>query len=88
MVIHREEIYNDILEPLKDLEFEVIKITLTCSGVALRSRILSDVKLNLRTEESINKSVEYLSLYKDMKTNEIDTTNTSTSRVVELIINI
>ncbi|MBS5883545.1 hypothetical protein [Clostridium sp.] len=88
MVIHREEIYNDILEPLKDLEFEVIKITLTCSGDALRSRILSDVKLNLRTEESINKSVEYLSLYKDMKTNEIDTTNTSTSRVVELIINI
>jgi len=88
LVIHREEIYNDILEPLKDLEFEVIKITLTCSGDALRSRILSDVKLNLRTEESINKSVEYLSLYKDMKTNEIDTTNTSTSRVVELIINI
>ena len=88
MVIHREEIYNYILEPLKDLEFEVIKITLTCSGDALRSRILSDVKLNLRTEESINKSVEYLSLYKDMKTNEIDTTNTSTSRVVELIINI
>ncbi|WP_195428225.1 AAA family ATPase [Clostridium sp. D46t1_190503_E9] len=86
-VIHKEEIYNDILEPLKDLDFESIKITLTCSEEKLRSRILSDVQINLRDEESINRSIEYLSLCKDMKTKEIDTTNLSILEVVEIMIN-
>ncbi|WP_195263048.1 AAA family ATPase [Clostridium sp. 1001275B_160808_H3] len=86
-VIHREEIYNNILEPLKDLDFEVIKLTLTCSKDTLRNRVLRDVKLNLRTEESINRSIEYLDLYKNMDTKEIDTTDLSILEVVELITN-
>lgn len=85
-VIHMEEIFDNILKPLKDLDFEVIKITLTCSKEALKSRILNDIKLNLREESSISKSINYLSLYENMKTNEIDTTNLSVSEVVDMMI--
>ena len=44
-VIHYEDIFNLLLQPLSDLEFEVIKVTLICSGETLKERILNDVKL-------------------------------------------
>ncbi|MCS4479675.1 hypothetical protein JQ035_02185 [Clostridium botulinum] len=44
MVIHYEDIFNLLLQPLSDLEFEVIKITLLCSEEKLKKRILNDVE--------------------------------------------
>lgn len=85
-VIHVEDIFNDILQPLNDLDFEIIKITLTCSEEELKRRILSDVKLNLRDENSISRSVERLEFYKEMTTEKIDTTNLSILEVVGKII--
>jgi broad-specificity NMP kinase len=84
-VIHMEDIFNDVLEPLADLDFEVIKITLICSEEALKERILKDVNLNLRDESSINMCVERLELYKNMNTIKIDTTNLSIAETVDKI---
>jgi len=87
-VIHVEDIFKDILEPLKDLSFEVIKITLTCSEEILKERILKDVKLDLRSETSIKNSIERLELYKDMPTKKIDTGNLSILETVDEMIEI
>jgi broad-specificity NMP kinase len=83
-----EDIFNDVPEPLADLDFEVIKITLICSEEALKERILKDVKLNLRDESSINMCVERLELYENMNTIKIDTTNLSIAETVDEIIRI
>ena len=87
-VIHMEEIFNLILQPLSDLEFEVIKITLTCSEEVLKKRIVKDIQLNLREKSSIKGSIERLELYKGMSTEKIDTTDISILETVEKIIKI
>jgi broad-specificity NMP kinase len=85
-VIHVEDIFDDILEPLKELNFEIIKITLTCSEEALKKRILKDVKYNLREEDCLSRSVKRLEMYKNMCTRKIDTSNLSISETVDEII--
>lgn len=87
-VIHIEDIFDDILEPLNDLDFEIIKITLICDEDALKKRILGDVKLKLRDEECVRRSVERLDLYKEMSTKKIDTSNISVLETVDKIMKI
>lgn len=87
-VIHYEDIFNLLLQPLSDLEFEVIKITLLCSEEKLKKRILNDVKLNLRDGKELSTSLERLELYKTMNTVKIDTTNVSINETVDKIIKI
>ncbi|QAT38921.1 AAA family ATPase [Clostridium sp. JN-9] len=87
-VIHYEDIFNLLLQPLSDLEFEVIKVTLICSGETLKERILNDVKLNLRDDEELSTILERLELYKNMNTVKIDTTNISINETVDKIIKI
>jgi broad-specificity NMP kinase len=87
-VIHMEDIFNDVLQPLSDLKFEVIKITLTCSEEALRKRLSKDIQMNLRDESSIDRSVERLELYKNMATEKIDTTDISIYEAVHRIMQI
>lgn len=87
-VIHYEDIFNLVLQPLIDLEFEVIKITLLCSEETLKKRILNDVQLNLRDGEELSTSLERLELYKNMNTVKIDTTNISINQTVDKILKI
>lgn len=87
-VIHYEDIFNLLLQSLRDLKFEVIKITLLCSEETLKKRILNDVKLNLRDGEELSTSLERLELYKNMNTVKIDTTNISINETVDKIIKI
>lgn len=87
-VIHSEEIFNTLLERLHNLEFEIIKITLICSEKSLKSRIMKDIKNNLRNEKIIDKSLGRLQLYKNMDTIKIDTSNISILETVDKIIKI
>ncbi len=87
-VIHVENIFSDVLEPLNDLDFEVVKISLTCSEEALKKRILQDVKVNLREEACISRSIERLKMYENMTTEKIDTSNLSILETVDKIIKI
>ncbi|MDP4089087.1 MAG: AAA family ATPase [Bacillota bacterium] len=85
-VIHMEDIFDLILKPLRDLNFEVFKITLICTEDALKKRILKDVELNQRDEGSLNISLERLELYKNMDTIKIDTTDITILETVDRII--
>jgi len=87
-VIHSEEIFSTLLERLNDLDFEIIKITLICSEESLKSRLLKDIKNNLRDEADIDRSLERIQLYKNMDTIKIDTSNISISEAVDKIIEI
>lgn len=87
-VIHKEYIFDLILERLNGLKFDVIKITLTCSEEALKSRILKDVQKNLRDEECIGRSIERLELYKEMDTEKIDTSDISIPETADKIMEI
>ncbi|MDF2885364.1 MAG: nucleotide kinase [Clostridiaceae bacterium] len=87
-VIQYEEIFHMILSKLNDLEFQVIKITLTCSEESLKKRIELDIKNNLREEECINASLERFPLYKNMNTIKIDTSEISILETVHKIIHI
>lgn len=87
-VIHMEDIFNIIIEPLKELNFEIIKITLTCSEEALKERILNDIKHNLRDKDCFIRSVQRLRMYKKMNTEKIDTSNLSIIETVDEIAKI
>ncbi|MFT8352662.1 AAA family ATPase [Clostridium saccharoperbutylacetonicum] len=83
-VIHIEE----ILKPLNALDFEIIKITLTCSEETLKNRILEDVKHNIRNDDCLVRSINRLEMYKDMSTKQIDTSELSIVETVEEIMKI
>jgi broad-specificity NMP kinase len=87
-VIQYEEIFHMILSQFSDLEFQVIKITLTCSEKCLKERIELDIKNNLREEECISASLERFPLYKNMNTIKIDNSDISISDTVHRIMNI
>ncbi|MCM3783487.1 AAA family ATPase [Neobacillus mesonae] len=80
-VLHKEEIRDELLEKLSDLEFQVEKITLTCSESVLRQRMIQDQ----RTEEEIVRSVQRLIEYESMQTTKIDTSDIMVEQVVEKI---
>lgn len=86
-VIHEESIFDSILEPLKDIEFDVIKITLTCSEETLKKRIQKDIKNGLRDEACLERSIKRLKMYGNMDTEKIDTDELSIEEIVQEITN-
>ncbi len=83
-VIHTENIFNIILDRLKDLDFNVKKITLICSEEALRERMRDRGE----NEDKIKKSIQRLHQYSSMDTDKVDTTNLSESETVDKILSI
>ncbi len=71
-VIHQEEIFEQILRPLRECEFELFKFTLMCSESALRSRLEKDVETGIRQSDVIERSVSRLPSYESMDTVKID----------------
>ncbi|MHC1682212.1 MAG: AAA family ATPase [Clostridiaceae bacterium] len=89
-VIHSEDIFDLILNRIKDLEFKLFKITLICNEETLKNRIYKDVKNNLREAEALERSLERIKLYKNMNTIKVDTSNltiSQTAREITEIIN-
>lgn len=87
-VIHQEDIFRQILEPLKDYHFELHKISLICSESALRSRMQKDVENAIRNEEGIERSVQRIPLYEKMNTVKIDVSQISAHQAAEEIVKI
>ena len=71
-VIHQEYIFTQILESLKNYNFELYKISLVCSETALKSRLKIDVENGIRKVDVIDRSVQRLKLYNNMDTIKID----------------
>lgn len=84
-VIETEGIMEEILSRVNINNVQVIKITLTCSRTELLSRIKNDIKDGLRSEENIEKSLKRYSLYDEMNTIKLNSTNKTVAQVVEQI---
>lgn len=87
-VIQQEEIFETILEPLKEYDFELYKISLICSEKALKERLKKDVEKGIRQQDVIDRSIERIPLYENMDTIKIDVSELSPNRSAEKIINI
>ncbi len=84
-VIHQEEIFRQILEPLCGMDFELHRITLMCSETALRQRLGLDVQNGIRQPDVIERSVARLPLYEKMDTVKIDVSGISPAQAAEQI---
>lgn len=80
-VIHREYIFKQILEQLKNYDFELYKVSLVCSETTLRSRLEIDVQKGIRKADVIDRSVQALKLYNNMDTVKIDVSDITPKQV-------
>jgi len=87
-VIDKEEIFKDILEKLVVVEFNLYKITLTCSDELLIKRIEGDIKKGKRDKDCLERSLQRQNSYKTLNTIKIDTDNKTIDDVSKLICNI
>lgn len=85
-VIHLEEIYRLILAELSGFEFEQYKMTLLCDEEELRERIHKDTINGVRTEDSIERSIERLQMYKELNSIKIETGKRSIQEITDEIV--
>lgn len=85
-VIPDEKIFKTICDSLDNLSFEQYRFTLLCSDTALRTRLLKEVMNGQRTQDVIERSLSYQSLYPEMKTYHIDVSEITAEKAAEKII--
>ncbi|MBY0755216.1 AAA family ATPase [Clostridium sardiniense] len=84
-VIHDESIMEEILLGLNNRGYDLEKITLICSKSALKARISKDIDEGKRDIACLERSLNYLDLYKDMNTEKFDTSEKNVDEVVDEI---
>ncbi|HEX2985233.1 MAG TPA: AAA family ATPase [Caproiciproducens sp.] len=87
-VIHQEDIFRQILEPLGGCEFELYKVTLICSEEALKLRLQADVAAGIRQPDVIGRSVARIPLYERMDTFKVDVSGISPQQAAHNIAEI
>ncbi len=85
-VIQSDDIMNEVLNRVNTENVDVYKITLMCTKEELIRRIESDVKLGLRDNKNVERSLERYDMYKSMDTIKVDTTGKNVERIVEEIV--
>lgn len=85
-VMHRQYIIDALLERLDTENCKVKALSLICDEEILRMRLQCDISNGLRSADIIDRSIARLSLYKELDTIKIDTTNKSISSIAEEII--
>ena len=83
--MHKEEIFKNILNEIRDLDFELYKFTLLCNETELERRIAGDIKTGKRETGQINESISRLELYKNMDTYKIDVSSKTPKKAMEEI---
>ena len=73
-VLHRREIWDELLSRLHTGGCAVRKAALVCTPRALRDRVEADVAAGIRTPDAVERSLSYLPLYQDLAVPRIDTT--------------
>ncbi len=84
--MHQQDIIDSLLEKLDTKQCEVKAISLICDVETLKSRLQKDIDNGIRTADVIERSIERIHLYKDLKTIKIDTTSKSIESVAKEII--
>lgn len=85
-VIQSDDIMNELLSRINTENVDVYKITLMCTKEELIRRIESDVRLGLRDNKNVERSLERYDMYKAMDTIKVDTTGKNIEKIVEEIL--
>ncbi len=85
-VIQSDDIMNEVLSRINTENVDVYKITLMCTKEELIRRIESDVRLGLRDNKNVERSLERYDMYKAMDTIKVDTTGKNIEKIVEEIL--
>ena len=85
-VMHRQDIVDKLLKNLDTSQCDVKVISLTCDEKTLRERLQKDIEKGVRTADVIDRSIERLPLYRDLKSIKIDTTSKSIEAIAKEII--
>ncbi|MBU0727368.1 AAA family ATPase [Patescibacteria group bacterium] len=83
-VLHEQSIFDALFKNLKNLDFDMVTITLYCTPEELRKRLSKDN----RDKEVIERSIERISLYGELDFEKIDTTFLSVDQTVDKILNL
>ena len=84
-VMHEQSILDDVLSRLDKHNCILYKFSLVCSEQALISRITKDIKMGIRTEDVINRSISRLKNYFEMVTEKIDVGKVSAKEAAKII---
>lgn len=87
-VMDYQYIVNDILSRLNKGDYEVIVISLISSKKVLTERLTKDINAGLRNKDIIEKSIARLSLYQDVNSIKIDTSDKTIDEIVNAIIKV
>ena len=85
-VIQSDDSMNEVLSRINTENVDVYKITLMCTKEELIRRIESDVRLGLRDNKNVERSLERYDMYKAMDTIKVDTTGKNIEKIVEEIL--
>lgn len=85
-VIHQEDIFKQLLEPLSNYDYELYKFSLICSETALKNRLEMDVQKGIRKADVIDRSIQRLKLYNNMDTIKIDVSDITPEQTAGEII--
>ena len=80
-VIQSDDIMNEVLSRINTENVDVYKITLMCTKEELIRRIESDVRLGLRDNKNVERSLERYDMYKAMDTIKVDTTGKNIEKI-------
>lgn len=80
-VMHKQDIIDGIIQKLNTEDVEIHLISLICEKEELMKRMLID----RRNNQTIQKSLDYLELYKDLNTQKIDVTTLDVQKTIDKI---
>lgn len=84
-VMHEQDIIDQVISRLNTSDCRVNVFSLILTEKALRERIGKDVMEGIRSEDSIQRSIDRIELYQKLNTVKIDVSNISSSQAAELI---
>lgn len=85
-VMDKQTIIDDILKELHTENCKVNKISLITDEITLRDRLNVDIAAWNRTADIIDRSISRMSMYHDLDTIKIDTSNKTVREIVDEIM--
>lgn len=84
-VMHQQEIIDDILERLKTEDIEIHTVSLLCDRNSLCQRLEKDIAQGIRQADIEERSLARLSLYEQLNTAKIDTSQKNPEEIAGII---
>ena len=85
-VLHRQEIWADLLSRLDTEDCAVTQTALVCSPPVLRGRVEADIAAGLRAPEAAGRSLAYLPLYDALDVWRLDTSALTPEETASAIV--